>query len=183
MIRPGAWPRRRWCGTCDGGGSAASQAACAAGVREAVTVLEEHDYTADLMPEPSPFSFRFAPPLDYLSWRYDTRLGFVRYRLFRILRRGRAAGYVVIQDSPQRLIVSHCDGSDAETLAQGVLLALLQRRRERRRGRAACCSRACTQAMRPIYEAFGFSLAGARPLAIGTLKGGLELPADASASS
>ena len=75
----------------------------AAGVREGAVreVLEEHDYTADLMPEePSPFSFRLAPPLNYLSWRYDTRLSFVRYRLFRILRRGRAAGYVVIQDSP-----------------------------------------------------------------------------------
>jgi hypothetical protein len=151
----------------------------AAGVREAVTVLEEHDYTADLIPEPSPFSFRFAPPLDYLSWRYDTRLRFVCYRLFRILRRGRAAGYVVIQDSPQRLIVSHCDGSDAETLAQGVLLALLRVGENDPSPRSVLLT-SLHQAMRPVYEAFGFALAGTRPLAIGTLKGGLEFPPDAS---
>ncbi len=149
-----------------------------AGVREAVSVHEEHDYTADLVPERSPFSFRFAPPLDYLSWRYATRLRFVRYRLFRILRRGTTAGYVVIQDSPRRLIVSHCDGSDAETLAHGVLLALLSVGENDKPPRSVLlCS--LHPAMRCVFEAFGFTRAGARPLAIGTLKGGLEFPPDA----
>ncbi len=151
----------------------------AARVREEVAVSEEQDYAADLIPEPSPFSFRFAPPLDYLSWRYDTRLSFVRYRLFRILRRRRAAGYVVIQDSPQRLIVSHCDGSDPETLAHGVLLALLHVGKNDSSPRTVLLTSLHTL-MQSVYEAFGFSRAGARPLAIGTLKGGLQFPPDAS---
>jgi len=146
-------------------------------VRDEVAVHEEQDYTSGLIPAQSPFPFRFAPPLDCLSWRYDTRLSFARYRLFRILRRGASAGYVVIQDSPQRLIVSHCDGSDAETLAQGVLLAILSVGANDAAPRAVLLT-SLHQAMQPIYEGFGFSRAGTRPLAIGTLKGGLELPAD-----
>jgi hypothetical protein len=148
-----------------------------AAVREEIAVREERDYATALLPQQSPFPFRFAPPLDYLSWRYDTRLTFVRYRLFRILRRGTPAGYVVIQDSARRLIVSHCDGSDAETLAQGVLLALLSVGENDAEPRAVLLT-SLHEAMQAIYEAFGFCRAGVRPLAIGTLKGGLDLPAN-----
>src|SRR2546422_6688527 len=54
-----------------------------ANVAAKLSVREEQNFTRDLLPSRSPFRFRFAPPPDYLNWRYNTSLPFVRYRLFR----------------------------------------------------------------------------------------------------
>ena len=140
-------------------------------------VHEETRYTDDLRPKRSPFALRFAPSLEHLAWRYDTGLAFTRYRLFRILRGGASVGYVVINDSPARLIVAHADADDAPTLARAMLLAILAVGRDDREPRSALLTTLHT-AMRPVFEAFGFKQTGTRSLAFGTLKGALAVPAD-----
>lgn len=142
-----------------------------------LAVREETDFTADLLPAASPFVFRFAPSLEHLAWRYDTRLPFTRYRLFRILRADASAGFVVINDSPTRLIVAHGDADDAATLARASVLAVLQVGRDDRDARSVLAT-SLHDVMRPIFESFGFKATGTRALAVGTLKGALELPAD-----
>jgi hypothetical protein len=148
-----------------------------ADVRESLVVREETAYGADLLPATSPFVFRFAPSLEQLAWRYATRLAFTRYRLFRILRRDASVGFLVINDSPTRLIVAHGDADDAATLAHASLLAILHCGADDTRPRSVLVA-SLHDAMRPIFEAFGFKATGTRALAVGTLKGPLELPAD-----
>jgi hypothetical protein len=87
-------------------------------------VQEVSEYTDDLLPRLSPFSFRFAPDADYLRWRYRPGLSFVRYRVFRVLADERTCGYVVLNDQPGTVLVAHCDGDNASDLACGVLLSL-----------------------------------------------------------
>ena len=55
------------------------------------------------------------------DWVYS----FVRYRLYRILRRGEPCGYVILNDLRDRLMVAHCDGDDAEAIVSGVLLSVV----------------------------------------------------------
>jgi hypothetical protein len=145
--------------------------------REAVTVREERGYEPDLVPESSPFSLRFVPSPPELEWRYGLALPFVRYRLFRILARGRTCGYVVLEDAPAQVIVSHCDGSDPRLLAWGVLQALLEACREDTRPRSVLLASSHPE-MRRHYEAFGFHLLPERPLALGPARPGFELPSD-----
>jgi hypothetical protein len=120
-----------------------------------VEVKEESDYDQTLLPDRSPFAFRYAPPVECLRWRYDTRLSFVRYRLFRILVSGRTAGYVIVNDAPDRLMVAHCDGDDPTTLAHGVLLALAEASREDSRSREIVLT-ACHPEMQRLYQRAGF---------------------------
>ena len=89
---------------------------------------EEHAYTEDLFPRTSPFTFRFAPDLDHLAWRYALNLSFVRYRLFRIVVRGVSTGYVILNETPSRLMVAQCDANDPTTLVHGILLSLAEAR-------------------------------------------------------
>lgn len=120
-----------------------------------ISVKEESEYDETLLPDRSPFAFRFAPSVEYLRWRYDTRLSFVRYRLFRILVSGRTAGYVIINDAPDRLVVSQCDGNDPVMLAHGVLLALAEASGADRRSREVVLS-SCHPGMQRLYERVGF---------------------------
>src|SRR5205807_9440999 len=101
----------------------------------AISVREEQAYTEDLLPQASPFAFRFAPPLDYLAWRYHTALSFVRYRLFRILQGATTLGHVILNEAPDRLLVAQCDGADAATLAHGVLRSIPEASRADRQPR------------------------------------------------
>jgi hypothetical protein len=149
-------------------------------VRARLSVQEEKRFTEDMLPHTSPFSFRFAPCLDYLRWRYPTRVSFVRYRLFRVLTGGRSTGYVVLNESPDRLLVAQCDGEEARTLAWAVLLSLAQasERDTRHREVALTCSHA---EMRQVYQHVGFRPRGAdRPFAIGSRQGPVDLPPDTS---
>lgn len=141
-----------------------------------VTVREEHAYTEELLPARSSFTVRFAPTVPYLAWRYALSLSFVRYRLFRILARGRSIGYVVLDDGPTRVIVAHCDGEDAVTLAHGVLLAVLAVASDdtRPRGVVLVCAH---PAMQAVYAHFGLRAGWKeRPLAIGGLGSAPTLP-------
>jgi hypothetical protein len=151
-----------------------------ASVRAGISVREEPDYAADLLPRASPFAFRFAPSLEYLTWRYATRLPFVRYRLFRILRNEASAGFVVINESAARLIVAHGDADEAETLAHGTLGALLQVAGRDVEPRSVLLA-SMHPHMQRVFHAFGFRRAGARALAVGTLKGPAPLPPDPGA--
>jgi len=135
-----------------------------------ITVCEEHSYSPDLLPHRSPFSFRFAPTVEYLDWRYNLSLSFVRYRLFRILAAGTSIGYVIINESPHQIIVAQCDGDGATTLAYGILLAILQTGAKDRSPRRVFLS-CCHSEMRQVFEQFGFRprLRGDLPFAFRTL--------------
>ena len=120
-----------------------------------ITVREEHGYSDDLLPRRSPFRFRFAPTAEYLSWRYNLSLSFVRYRLFRILAGGATIGYVILNDAPRHILVAQCDGEDATALAYGVLLAVLEAAANDQRTRTVFLS-CCHAEMQPVFEGFGF---------------------------
>jgi hypothetical protein len=120
-----------------------------------ITVCEEHSYCPDLLPRRSPFSLRFAPTLEYLDWRYNLSLSFVRYRLFRISVGGTNIGYVILNESPHQIIVAQCDGEDALVLAYGILLALAQAGAKDRKPRTMFLS-CCHSDMRQVFEKFGF---------------------------
>ena len=120
-----------------------------------ISVHEEFSYAPDLLPKHSPFSFRFAPNIEYLDWRYNLSLSFARYRLFRIVADGRNVGYVILNDSPDQVIVAQCDAEDATALAYGILLSVLEAGRNDRAARTVFLS-CCHSEMRPIFEEFGF---------------------------
>jgi hypothetical protein len=120
-----------------------------------ISVCEENSYSEDLLPRKSPFVFRFAPTVEYLSWRYDLGSSFVRYRLFRILSRGSTLGYVILNEAPNHIIVAQCDGETPAVLAQGVLLAVLELGAYDRRPRTVFLS-CCHHEMRRLFEDFGF---------------------------
>lgn len=134
-----------------------------------ISVREEQSYSQDLLPRRSAFTFRFAPTIEYLSWRYNLSLSFVRYRLFRVVDRGTNIGYVIINESPEQLIVAQCDGEDATALAHGVLLSVLEVGRHDQKGRAVRLT-SCHPEMREVFERFGFrpQWGGDLPFAFGT---------------
>ncbi len=119
-----------------------------------IQVREEFAYSPDILPGTSPFALRFAPTAEYLGWRYNLSLSFVRYRLFRIFS-ARSIGYVILNDSPEQIIVAQCDGNDATALSYGVLLAILKAGEKdavRRSVFLACCHSQMAEA----FERFGF---------------------------
>jgi len=146
-----------------------------------LSVREEPAFTDDLLPASTPFAFRLAPCGDYLRWRYNTRLPFVRYRLFR-LRDGEAtAGYVILNDSPRRILVAHCDGTGAADLAWGVVLSLSAAARDGRDARPVTLT-SCHPVMQAVFRRAGFRPArGDRPFTIGSLRQGAPFPMDTSA--
>jgi hypothetical protein len=124
-------------------------------VKARISIREEHSYSPDLLPLRSCFEFRFAPTVEYLNWRYNLSLSFVRYRLFRILVAGTGVGYVIINESAQQIMVAQCDGENANALAYGILLAILQAGGKDRSPRTvflACCH----LEMQQVFERFGF---------------------------
>jgi len=145
-----------------------------------VAVHEEYNYTQDLLPRRSPFVFRIAASIDFLAWRYNLTLSFVRYRLFRVLSGSDTLGYVVLSDFPDRIIVAHCDGDDPCALAYGALLSVLEVARLDRNPRMVLLNCSHTQ-MQLVYEQFGF-----RPerndflFALGSLRQKVDIPPDTS---
>lgn len=147
---------------------------------EQVSVREQQSFSEDLLPVQSPFKFRFAPSLDYLNWRYNPALPFVRYRLFRILNTRQTAGYVVINEQPDKIIVAHCDGTDARILAYGVLQAIMEAGRADRLPRSVILA-SCHRTMQEIYVRFGFRPElEPRPFYIGTVDGSVQVDGDTS---
>jgi hypothetical protein len=146
-----------------------------------VAVEEVAEFSEDLLPRNSPFSFRFAPEIDYLRWRYNPSLSFVRYRIFRVATDGAAIGVVVLKDDPEEMIVSFCDGEDAGALACGVLKAVLAVAREDTRPRTVVLS-SSHPVMQGSFSSFGFRpTRRSRPFAVGT-RGGAQpaVPPDPS---
>ena len=142
-----------------------------------LTVREEHAYTEDLLPCRSPFAFRLVPTAAYLGWRYATQLSFVRYRLFRILCKGCTAGYVILNDQPDRLLVAQCDGDDPVTLAHGIALSVAAAGCHDRRPREALLT-SSHPAMQAVFERLGFRPSRQeRPFALGSLRHRELLPA------
>jgi len=146
-----------------------------------IAVREEGEYSADLLPSRSPFLFRLAAGASYLGWRYNLSLSFVRYRLFRILVRGKSAGYVILSDWPQKIVVAHCDAEDPVALAYGTLLSILEAGREDTGPRMVYLT--CSHLeMCKIFRKFGFwrEPGGSLPFAFRTPPPGLDLAADTS---
>jgi hypothetical protein len=133
-----------------------------------ITVCEERSYSQDLLPRRSPFSFHFAPTIEYLSWRYNLSLSFVHYRLFRILAGGTTIGYVIINESPEKMIVAQCDGDEATSLAYGILASVLQVGGNDRSPRTVFLG-CCHPDMRRVFEQFGFRPGAELPFAFRTL--------------
>jgi hypothetical protein len=151
-----------------------------ANVAAKLSVREEQNFTHDLLPSRSPFRFRFAPAPDYLNWRYNPSLSFVRYRLFRLLENEKTMGYIVLNDSPERILVAQCDGEDADTLAYGVLLSILQAGHEDTMPRTVSLV-SSHPGMQKIYERFGFTKNGPdQPFALGPPGRNVQVHADTS---
>jgi hypothetical protein len=129
----------------------------AADVRERLSVCEESSYSKDLLPRRSSFSFRFAPTVEYLDWRYNLSLTFVRYRLFRILGRGGTIGYVILNEAENHIMVAQCDGEDATALAYGILMAVVEAGSKDERPRTVFLS-CCHAEMGRVFEQFGFRM-------------------------
>lgn len=160
-------------------GNYASRLEAAATAR--VSVHPERSFSADMLPRSSPFTFRFAPTLDYLNWRYNTQLPFVRYRLFRIVADQRTAGYVVLNDRPDRLVVAQCDGVDPVTLAYGVMSSIVEAGKDDKTPRTVMLT-SSHHSMRKLYRAFGFRMSSADEcFAVGGYKQDVPLHPDTSA--
>jgi hypothetical protein len=115
------------------------------------------------------FRFRFAPKEDYLRWRYNSELGFVRYRWFNIFEQTKRVGYCVINDAPVQVIVAHSDGIDPEKLAYGILKAVFRVAENDEKKRTALLV-SSHPAMQEIFTRYGFELDADRPMAIGSLR-------------
>jgi hypothetical protein len=92
--------------------------------RSRIEVIPESQATPDLLDFESPFDVRFAPDADYLNWRYATNLSFAKYHLLRIVADGTTAGYVVLNEQPNRVLIAHCDAASPEILAHGIIASL-----------------------------------------------------------
>ena len=123
--------------------------------RGEIGVAEERDISADMAARRGAFGFRLAADLDHLNWRFATTLDYVRYRIFRVLRRDATAGYVVLAEWPHCVVVAHCDGDDAETLALGVLLAIATVNRGAERYRKVLLT-SMHPSMQSCFHRFGF---------------------------
>jgi hypothetical protein len=148
---------------------------------DGLAVREEQTYAEDLFPHRSPFTFRFAPRVDYLAWRYDMRLSYRRYRLFRILRGRITAGYVILNDQPERLLVAHCDGEDPVELAYGIALSVAVAGSDDQIPREVMLT-SCHPIMQAVFKKLGFREARQeRPFVLGSLRHrDLLPPADTS---
>jgi len=149
-------------------------------IRGRLAVREEFEFPGDILPGTTSFRLRLAPTVEYLRWRYGMHLPFARYRLFRILSRGRSTGYAIVNERPDTVMVAHADAEDPETLAYGVLLSVLQAGADDalpRSVRLACSH----PAMAAIYSKFGFRRGDHDyPLAIGGPRKKIEIPPDTS---
>jgi len=143
--------------------------------RHQVDVEETDRVAPDMIPSESPFTFRCAPSIEHLNWRYSSCLSFVRYRIFRIVHAS-SKGYVIINQLPNRTLVAHCDGDDPQVLALGVIAAIHRVAVvERRKGHV---SLTCTHPeMQSVFHRAGFRCDRVpRPFAIGRLRGSAPPP-------
>ena len=145
-----------------------------------ITVVEETQFTTDLMPQTSKFNFRLAADCNWLNWRYNTQLDFVHYRLFRILRGADTAGYVVLNEQRQRVLVAHADADDSMTLSRGIMSAIAVSSTGSRRRQGVIVT-AADATLREVLGQLGFiERTNARPFVIGSLLRKPDWPDDTS---
>jgi hypothetical protein len=143
-------------------------------------VHEELDYRDELASLPSPFTFRLAPDVAYLRWRYGLKLPFARYRLFTITLDKKLTGYVVLQDRKDEIVVSHMDGTDAALLALGTMKAIAAMSENDAHRRGILLTSAHPD-MQRVFESFGLRPdSGTRSLVMRGPKGAQPFPADTS---
>ena len=148
-------------------------------IASSMTVDAVPAFTDGMVPKQSSFGLRFAPTANCVRWRYAPDLSYVRYHLFRVCRRGASVGYVVLQAAPDGIVVAHCDGEDPESMAYGILLSLLST--EALEGIPEVRLMSTHPTMQRVFTDFGFRpFPGGRPLAMGRLRGALNLPTDTS---
>ena len=148
-------------------------------VATTVQAIEEPAVTADMLPVSSPFTFRMRPAVEYLNWRYDGGLSFVRYRCFRLVT-DRTCGYVIINDKPDAIVVAQADADDPATLAAGIVAAIGRVAQERGARREVLLTCAHTDMM-ATFQSLGFRPDQAeRRLAIGSRSRSLKLSPDTS---
>lgn len=125
------------------------------GSEHGVTVKELKEYQDSIFQFNSCFELRIEPDIEYIRWRFNPTLGFVRYRIFRILHLGGTAGYVILNDHPDRLIVAQADGTEPDVVAYGVMLSLMAASRDDSAAREAVLT--CAHpAMIGLYRSMGF---------------------------
>ncbi len=136
-----------------------------------LSVVTEQEYSDEMQNYKSLFDLRFAPSREYLAWRYAAGLSFSKYRILSLRIGGdQVVGFVILNETANKIVVSHCDGINPEIVAYGVLLSLSAVARERRETFHVLLA-ACHKEMLSIYISFGFKPSFAdRPLAIGALK-------------
>lgn len=88
---------------------------------DGLQVKEQAVYGPDLLNFDSAFAFRWEPSVSHLAWRYPAGLSFARYRLFRAFMDGKYAGYVILQDMPDQVLVAQCDGNDPSVLGAAIV--------------------------------------------------------------
>lgn len=132
-----------------------------------IEAVPEPRFTADMLPDSSPYPVRFAPRPDYLNWRYATDLDFARYHIFRLTLDGESCGFVVLNEQPHRVLVAHADATDAWVLSQGIFAALAQVCTGRMRGCGVLAVSSCPVVQEALTAA-GFRVRSkARDIAIG----------------
>jgi hypothetical protein len=126
--------------------------------------------------ETSCFRFRFAPTKEYLRWRYNSELQFVRYRWFDIFDNGKRSGCCILNDAPGHLIVSYSDGLNPGRLAYGIMKSLFLVAQGDERQRSALLASSHPE-MQKVFIRHGFTVdVASRPMAIGSLRSTIELP-------
>lgn len=116
---------------------------------------ETSEISPDMVERRTHFDLKLDPDVDYLRWRYSTRLEHVRHRVHRLRQNGKTCGYVVLAEWPHRLVVMHCDGDDPGQLAHGVLLAVADANRGDHRFRQVFLS-SMHPVMSRVFEKYGF---------------------------
>ncbi len=148
-------------------------------VAGSVEAVEQARVTPEMLPDATPFTFRMRPTVDYLNWRYDGGLSFVRYRCFRLVT-DRTRGYVIVNDRPDAIMVAQADADDPATLAAGIMAAVGRvagARGPRRQVVLTCAHRE----MAAMFRGFGFRADPVdRPFAIGSGKHPVDLSTDTS---
>lgn len=132
-----------------------------------VEVQSETAFSTDMLEFESPFDVRVATKPDYLNWRYATDLSHVRYHLFRIMHGGESVGFVLLNAQPNRVLVAHCDATDAWILVKGIAAALGQLCRGRLSGTGVLLTTSHS-VISSVFQEFGFrTRRNGRGLAIG----------------
>jgi hypothetical protein len=145
-----------------------------------IQVREQREYRAALATLVSPFTLRLAPDPEYLGWRYALDLPFAKYRLFEITAGEGLAGYVILHERTNRVVVAQADGSEAKSLAIGIMKAVAQVTENDSSPREILLT-STHPAMQAVFVECGMSVAGqGRPFVLKSRRGTSPIAQDTS---